>query len=151
MSNMVNKISQVFRKNYGDKSLIFYNTFCAIRNDGVLSVFQKNNNYEFSICHISRIFFRIRRNYFQNFIFFSVSMVCLYEFLVFDNSLTQLILILAFLGTMILAFKIKRIECTMVVIRFNMHFTEIKINRRFKRDAEEMAIYINQVCKLKSA
>lgn len=38
---MVNKISQVFRNSFSDKSLIFYNAFCAIRNDGILSILKK--------------------------------------------------------------------------------------------------------------
>ena len=151
MTNMVNKISQVFRNSHSDRSLIFYNTFCAIRNDGILRIFQKNNDYEFSIYQISKIFFRIRRNYFWNFICFLVSILCFFEYWFFENFLIQLILIVAFVGTVILTFKIKRMECTLIVLRFNLFFTEIKIKKQFKRDANEMVLYINEACKLKCA
>lgn len=62
----------------------------------------------------------------------------------------QLFFVLLFVGAFILTLKITRIESAIVVIRFNLIFTKIKIKNQFEQDAQEMIIYINHTSELKS-
>lgn len=107
--------------------------------------------YEFDILrstkmeHLAKVCFCKKRNYFLNLVFYTFAIICLLRVLYFNiNFFEYIILLSIFICANILAFTVKVMHYTFIIVRFNLTFTEIKIKKHQVKDAEELLEQVNK-------
>jgi hypothetical protein len=124
------------------------NSFGVIA-DNELKIYQHCNIISIKINQISKVSFHKKRNYILNNISFCLSIGCAFAFLNTQMSINELLFLGGiFIGAVICGFKINWMEFTFLIVTTNLDYTELKIEKHLKEDAEEILTLINK--KLKS-
>jgi hypothetical protein len=130
---------------------LFENGFGLIINNKLFTYsFYKKGGI--NIDNIKRISVIKKRKKNWNIISFSITFILL-VFLVLSNYNSLILKIITFCTALIfiiIAFKIKKYEYTLLLISGNLDFNEILIDKEMKEDAKELVFYINQIIKGKA-
>jgi len=131
--------------------------YCSIENslgtilDDNLLIYHGDILLSFRVDHLAKVSFHKTRNYFLNFISFLLALLSLWVLLCKETTFLEYLIVLAvFITTTILAYKIKSMCYTFLLLGFNLAFTKIKVKSNQIKEAEDLLANINEKLRARS-
>ena len=126
------------------------NSLGAIVEDNLL-IHQDDILLSFKVDYLAKVSFHKTRNYFFNFVFCVLALLCAWVILCKETTLLEYIIVLAlFISCIIMSYKLKIVYYTFLILTFNLAFIKIKVKSNQVKEAEELLVNVNEKLKARS-